>query len=106
VSRSSSRTSDTNLAKLRALSAERIRVTAEHPEADVRHVVRGIVRRGLKPISKKQSIALRVDADVLEWFKVTHRIHECGRGSCDSRYFSEWRMKVSYLMASPFLADV
>jgi uncharacterized protein (DUF4415 family) len=67
--RSSSRTSETNLAKLRALSAERIRVTAEHPEADVRHIVRGIVRQGLKPTSRKQSIALRVDADVLEWFK-------------------------------------
>jgi uncharacterized protein (DUF4415 family) len=66
---SSSRTSETNLAKVRALSAERIKVTAEHPEADVRHIVRGIVRRGLKPVSKKQSIALRVDADVLKWFK-------------------------------------
>lgn len=36
---------------------------------DVRHVVRGIVRRGLKPVPPKASIALRVDADVLEWFK-------------------------------------
>jgi uncharacterized protein (DUF4415 family) len=43
--------------------------TPEHPEADVRHIVRGIVRRGLKPIPPKASIALRVDADVLEWFK-------------------------------------
>jgi uncharacterized protein (DUF4415 family) len=57
------------LAKLRGLPAEQIKITAEHPEADVRHIVRGIVRRGLKPTSKKQSIALRVDADVLEWFK-------------------------------------
>jgi uncharacterized protein (DUF4415 family) len=67
--RSAFRASETNLAKLRGLSADRIKVTAEHPEANVRHVVRGIVRRGLKPASKKQSIALRVDADVLEWFK-------------------------------------
>jgi uncharacterized protein (DUF4415 family) len=57
------------LAKLRVLPVERIKVTAEHPEADVRHVVRGIVRRGLKLAARKQSIALRVDADVLEWFK-------------------------------------
>jgi uncharacterized protein (DUF4415 family) len=57
------------LAKLRGLPAGQIKITAEHPEADVRHIVRGIVRRGLKPTSKKQSIALRVDADVLEWFK-------------------------------------
>jgi hypothetical protein len=26
-----------------------IKFTLEHPELDVRHVVRGIVRRGLKP---------------------------------------------------------
>ena len=68
-SRSSLRTSETNLAKLRALPVGRIKVTAEHPEANVRHIVRGIVRRGLKPGTKKQSIALRVDADVLEWFR-------------------------------------
>jgi Uncharacterized protein conserved in bacteria len=46
-----------------------IQFTPEHPDADVRHIVRGIVRRGLKPVSPKASIALRLDADVLEWFK-------------------------------------
>ncbi len=43
--------------------------TAEHPEADVKHLVRGIVRRGLQPVPTKASISLRVDRDVLEWFK-------------------------------------
>jgi uncharacterized protein (DUF4415 family) len=46
-----------------------IRITSEHPEADVKHIVRGIVRRGLKPVPAKTSVSLRVDADVLEWFK-------------------------------------
>jgi uncharacterized protein (DUF4415 family) len=41
----------------------------EHPEADVRHVVRGIVRRGLQPVPAKVTLSLRVDQDVLEWFK-------------------------------------
>jgi uncharacterized protein (DUF4415 family) len=41
----------------------------EHPEADLEHIVRGIVRQGLKPVSSKTSISLRVDADVLEWFR-------------------------------------
>jgi uncharacterized protein (DUF4415 family) len=40
-----------------------------HPEADVRHVVRGIVRRGLQPGASKASISLRLDQDVLQWFK-------------------------------------
>lgn len=42
---------------------------AEHPEAEVRHIVRGMVRRGLQPVPAKASISLRVDQDVLEWFK-------------------------------------
>ena len=43
--------------------------TSEHPEADVKHIVRGVVRRGLQPLPAKASISLRVDQDVLEWFK-------------------------------------
>jgi uncharacterized protein (DUF4415 family) len=46
-----------------------IRITAEHPEAEVKHIVRGIVRRGLKAVPAKRSVSLRIDADVLEWFK-------------------------------------
>jgi uncharacterized protein (DUF4415 family) len=43
--------------------------TREHPEADIRHIVRGVVRRGLQPIPSKAAVSLRVDQDVLEWFK-------------------------------------
>lgn len=46
-----------------------IRLTRDHPEADIKHIVRGIARRGLKPAASKASISLRVDSDVLEWFK-------------------------------------
>jgi uncharacterized protein (DUF4415 family) len=44
-------------------------LTTGHPAAEVKHIVRGIARRGLQPILPKTSISLRVDADVLEWFK-------------------------------------
>ena len=43
--------------------------THDHPEADVQHIVRGMVRKGLKMQPAKASISLRVDQDVLEWFK-------------------------------------
>jgi uncharacterized protein (DUF4415 family) len=66
---SSSRTSRTDLSKVRALKNRQIKISAEHPEADVKHIVRGIVRQGLKPAKSKTSISLRLDADVLEWFK-------------------------------------
>ena len=46
-----------------------IKLTREHPEADVKHIVRGIVRNGLRAPARKASISLRIDADVLEWFK-------------------------------------
>jgi uncharacterized protein (DUF4415 family) len=51
------------------LKADEAATSSEHPEADVKHIVRGIVRRGLQPLPSKASISLRVDQDVLEWFK-------------------------------------
>ena len=46
-----------------------IKITAEHPELDVSHIARVIVRKGLKPVEAKRSISLRVDAEVLAWFQ-------------------------------------
>jgi len=43
--------------------------TAEHPEANVKSIMRGLVRRGLQPLHSKASVSLRLDQDVLEWFK-------------------------------------
>lgn len=63
---SSSKTSKTDLARVGRTKDKDIRLFAEHPEANVRHIVRGIVRRGLMPVSGKASISLRVDADVLD----------------------------------------
>lgn len=48
---------------------EDIVITEEHPELDLQHMVRVIARRGLKPAPPKASISLRIDQDVLEWFK-------------------------------------
>ncbi|MBI2800392.1 MAG: BrnA antitoxin family protein [Gammaproteobacteria bacterium] len=66
---SSSKTSKTDWARVRAPGERAIKLTAEHPQAQVKHIVRGIARRGLKPSPPKASIALRVDADVIEWFR-------------------------------------
>ena len=49
--------------------ASGVKPTPDHPEADVKHIVRGLVRKGLKPLPAKASISLRVDQDVLDWFK-------------------------------------
>jgi len=67
--RSSSKTSKTDWSRVRAMTNRDISVSSEHPEASVKHIVRGIARRGLQPIPPKASISIRVDADVLSWLK-------------------------------------
>ena len=49
--------------------SDKAKPTVEHPEADLGKVVRGIVRRGLKSAPSKTLISLRLDEDVIEWFK-------------------------------------
>ena len=66
--KSTSVKSKTDWASLRS-EAGSSKASVAHPEADVKHIVRGIVRRGLQPLAPKASISLRVDNDVLEWFK-------------------------------------
>jgi len=61
--------SRTDVSRLRSTRDADIVRTSEHPEASLKHIVRGIARRGLKSLSPKASISLRVDRDVLEWFK-------------------------------------
>jgi uncharacterized protein (DUF4415 family) len=67
--RSTSRASRTDWSRATAQRDRDIKVDRGHPEADPTHIVRGIVRRGLKPPSAKESISLRVDAEVLGWFR-------------------------------------
>ena len=66
---SSSKTSKTDWPRIKTMKEEDITLTDEHPASEVKHIVRGIVRRGLRPVPPKASISLRIDADVLEWFK-------------------------------------
>jgi uncharacterized protein (DUF4415 family) len=67
--RTSSRVSKTDWKALRAMKEHQIKLSKAHPEIDLKHVARVIVRRGLRPVPPKTSIALRVDADVVKWFK-------------------------------------
>jgi uncharacterized protein (DUF4415 family) len=66
--RSSSSSSRTDRAHLHDVGRPGV-PSSDHPEADVAHVVRGIVRQGLKPMPAKALVSLRVDQDVLDWFK-------------------------------------
>ena len=61
--------SKTNFRRLQKMKAEDVKVTVEHPELDVKRIARVIVRKGLRPVPPKASVSLRIDVDVLEWFK-------------------------------------
>jgi uncharacterized protein (DUF4415 family) len=41
----------------------------ETPEIPAEMFARSIVRRGLKPVSRKTQLTLRIDSDVLEFYK-------------------------------------
>lgn len=43
-------------------------LSVEHPEANLRHVVRGIVRTGQEAVAPKASVLRRIVADLLNWF--------------------------------------
>jgi uncharacterized protein (DUF4415 family) len=60
--------SKTDWARLRDPSSV-VTPTDEHPDIAVKRIVRGVVRRGLQPVAPKTAISLRVDQDVLDWFK-------------------------------------
>src|ERR1700691_3012835 len=59
--KSSSPRVKTNLRRLRSMTDSNVRISAEHPEFDLKHVARGIVRRGLKVVPAKASVSLRID---------------------------------------------
>jgi len=43
--------------------------TSDIPEPTPEQFARATVRKGLKPLPHKQQVTLRIDADVLQWFK-------------------------------------
>lgn len=43
--------------------------TSDIAEVSPEMFARGIVRHGLKHVSRKQQLTLRVDSDVLDWYK-------------------------------------
>ena len=43
--------------------------TSDIAEVSPETFARGIVRRGLKHVARKQQLTIRVDSDVLDWYK-------------------------------------
>lgn len=63
-----SKASGTDWERLDSLRDEDID-TSDIPEPTPEQFARAVVRKGLKPIPGKRQVTLRIDEDVLEWFK-------------------------------------
>ena len=66
---STSRKSRTNLARVRALGYGDIVRDGDAPEWTPQMFAKAVARKGLKPVPKKSLLSLRVDSDVIAWFK-------------------------------------
>ena len=66
---STSRKSRIELARVRALGYGDIVRDGDAPEWTPQMFAKAVARKGLKPVPKKSLLSLRVDSDVIDWFK-------------------------------------
>jgi uncharacterized protein (DUF4415 family) len=62
------RKSQTDWARADAIKDQEIDFS-DSPEISPEMFARAVVRKGLKPATPKEQLTLRVDSDVLEWFR-------------------------------------
>ena len=63
-----SKNSETDWKRIDKLTDEEIDLT-DIPEIDPRDFAKAMARQGLKPTERKAQITLRIDSDVIRWFK-------------------------------------
>lgn len=66
---STSRRSLTKLSKVRKIIDADIVRDADAPPWAPEMFARAVARKGLKPVPKKTLLSLRIDSDVIEWFR-------------------------------------
>lgn len=52
--------------------------TSDIPEVGPEQFARAIVRQGLRPAARKEQITLRIDSEVLRWFRSRARVTRAG----------------------------
>jgi uncharacterized protein (DUF4415 family) len=63
-----SKKSETDWKRLDAMKDEDIDLS-DIPEIPPEIFARGIVRRGLRPVAGKEQVTLRIDSDVVKWYR-------------------------------------
>lgn len=67
---------------------------SDSPQITPEMFAKAIVRRGLKPVLKKEQITLRVDKDVLTWFRTQGRGYQTLINSLLRAYMEEHKVHV------------
>lgn len=70
---STSPRSQTDVKRLKSLKDPAIIVDMDAPAWTPEQFARAIIRKGLEPVPRKSLLSLRIDADVLEWFRAHGR---------------------------------
>jgi uncharacterized protein (DUF4415 family) len=87
-----SKKSETDWKRLDAMKDEDIDLS-DIPEIPPEMFARGIIRRGLKPVVRKKQLTLRMDSDVIEWFKKQGRGYQTKINSLLRAYMEEHARK-------------
>ncbi|MEJ0007984.1 MAG: BrnA antitoxin family protein [Steroidobacteraceae bacterium] len=64
-----SRKSQTDLRRVRQLTDSKVVRDDDAPEWSPAMFASAVARKGLRPVPKKTLLSLRIDADVINWFK-------------------------------------
>jgi uncharacterized protein (DUF4415 family) len=64
-----SRKSRTDMRRVRQLTDANMVKDGDAPEWTPEMFARAVARKGLKPVPRKALLSLRIDADVIDWFK-------------------------------------
>lgn len=70
---STSRKSKTDIKRLKSMKETDIVIDNDAPAWTPEMFARAIVRKGLEPVPRKSLLSLRIDSDVLEWFRAKGR---------------------------------
>jgi uncharacterized protein (DUF4415 family) len=66
--KNTSKTSQTDWKRLETMTDKDVDLS-DSPEVTPEMFARAVVRRGLKPVARKAQLTLRLDGDVLDWFR-------------------------------------
>jgi uncharacterized protein (DUF4415 family) len=70
---STSRKSRTDVKRLKSLKDSEIVIDRDAPAWTPEMFARAVVRKGLEPVTRKSLLSLRIDSDVLQWFRAQGR---------------------------------